>query len=75
MQSFFDPLLTSDGKPYATERFRQIVQERYIISKHSNTSYIDTLEVTPTERTYLIQFILDDLQKQKDMIDKQKQKK
>lgn len=74
MQNFFDPLLTSDGKPYATERFKQIVQERYIISKHSNTSYIDTLEVTPTERTYLIQFILDDLQKQKEMIDKQKQK-
>ena len=40
-----------------------------MISKHTNTSYIDTLDITPAERTYLLQFIVDDLTKQKEILD------
>lgn len=44
------------------------MKERYIISKHTNTSYLDTAYITPTERTYLINFITEDLMKKQDMI-------
>lgn len=40
-----------------------------MISKHTNTSYKDTEEITPMERTYLLQFIIDDLTKQKEILD------
>ena len=55
---------------YASSRFKEIVKERYIISKHTNTSYEDTRHVTPLERGYLLEFIMDDLQRQKEMYDK-----
>lgn len=62
--SFLDPLLTSDGKPYGPHRFYEIVKERYLISKHCNTSYKDLDNVSPTERTYLLELIYDELQKE-----------
>ena len=66
--SFFDPPWTSDGKPYGPERYRDIVKERYIISKHTNTSYVDTANITPLERSYLIEFITEDLKTKRDII-------
>ena len=62
--SFLDPALTSDGKPYAPYRFKEITRERYLISKYCNTSYKDLDNVTPTERTYLLEFIYEELQKE-----------
>ena len=62
----------SDGVRYAPKRFREIVKERYLISKNCHTSYSDTKDITPTEREYILQFIIEDLQKQKDLIDKAK---
>ena len=62
--NFFDPLLTSDGKPYGKERFKNIVLERYLISKHTNTSYGDIGNISPIERAYLLDFIQDDLKQQ-----------
>ena len=75
LKNFFDPLWTSDGKPYGRERYKQIVQERYVISKQINTSYSDLSEVTPQERTYLLNFILDDLKRQEETIQKFKEQK
>ena len=66
-----DPELTSEGKPYGPERYKEIVHERYLISKHCNTSYADLDNTTPLERQYLLQFIMDELQKQKEMIEEQ----
>lgn len=40
-----------------------------MISKHTNTSYKDTEDITPAERTYLLQFIIEDLTKQKEILD------
>lgn len=71
---FFDPPLTSDGKNYAQERFREIVKERYLISKNCNTSYSDLADVTPLERNYLLELIIDELQKKKKMIEEQRAK-
>lgn len=65
-----DPLLTDDGRPYAPVRFKEIVRERYEISKRLHTSYNEVGEITPTERGYLIDFILEDCKHQKEMIEK-----
>lgn len=55
---------------YGPARYKDIVKERYIITKHTNTSYEGTSNITPIEREYLLRFIMDDLQRQKDMYDK-----
>lgn len=65
-----DPQLTEEGKPYGPHRYKEIVKERFVISKHTNTSYKDTEEITPVERGYILEFILEDLQHQKEMYDK-----
>jgi len=71
--NFLDPKLIN-GKPYGPERFKNIVQERYFISKKCNTSYNDVGEMTPIERKYIIGFILDEIEKEKQLIDEVKQK-
>ena len=65
--------MTSDGKPFGPTRFKEISKERYLISKHTNTSYSDTNNITPLERQYILEFITDDLQRQKDAYDKYRQ--
>lgn len=72
--NFLDPLTTKDGKPYGPEKFKQIVKERYLITKHTNTSYSDTGGITPTERDLLLQFISEDLQKTKEAIEESEKK-
>ena len=68
-----DPPLTSDKKPYGPARFKELVKERYLISKHSNTSYKDTEDLTPLERSYILEFITDELQRKKEAYEKMKQ--
>ena len=65
-----DPQLTEDGRPYGPLRYKEIARERYLISKHTNTSYEDTSTITPLERNYILEFLVDDLQRQKDMYEK-----
>ena len=75
--SFLDPQSIKDKKgnlvPYGPERFKQIVQERYVISKMINTSYNDVGEITPLERRYIMEFLIEE-QKQKEQILKDKLK-
>ena len=70
--SFLDPISTSDGKPYAPQRFKDITKERYLISKYCNTSYKDLDKVTPLEREYLLEFIHEELQKEQEAYEKAK---
>lgn len=70
-----DPLLTSDGQPYGPWRYKQIVKECYLISKNCNTSYTDILNINPTERGYLLEFISDEYKKTNEMIEESKKKK
>lgn len=58
--------MTSDGKPFAPIRLKQIVKESFFLTKHLHTSYNDLLEITPTERKYLLEFLVDDFRKQKE---------
>ena len=60
-----DPQLTEDGKPYGPIRYKDIARERYLISKHTNTSYEDTANITPLERGYILQFLIEDMERQK----------
>lgn len=72
LQNFLDPLTNEDGEPYAPHRYKEIVRECYSISKNCNTSYKDVLEMTPRERDYLIEFIIEDANKAKEMLEKSK---
>ena len=51
-QSFFDPLLTSDGQPYHRLKYKQIISEQVTIGYMSKggVSYRDTDNMTPYER-------------------------
>ena len=61
-----------DNPQSAPDQYKDIVHQRYLISKHTNTSYMDTLKITPIERQYIFQFITDELVKQKEAYDKLK---
>jgi hypothetical protein len=67
--------LTDDGKPYGPWRYKQIVRESYIITKNTNTSYSDVLDMTPIEREYLIEFLAEDFKKQQEQIEQSKKNK
>lgn len=60
--------MTSDGKPYAPIRFENLIQERYLISKRTNTSYLDTGKLTPRERTQIVKYILDEIKKENESL-------
>lgn len=70
-----DPATTDDGKPYGPFRYKEIVKERYIISKYCNTSYTDLANVTPTERNYLLEFATEECDKAKEIAEEMKNKK
>ena len=55
--------MTDDGRPYGTVRYKDIVKEIYSITKRINTSYKDVLQMTPTERGYLLEFIATDIKR------------
>jgi hypothetical protein len=72
--SFLDPQLTKDGKPYGPWRYKEIVKERYLISKNINTSYNEVGKITPVERKYLIEFLAEEIKKSKELAEQAKQK-
>lgn len=72
--SFLDPQLTKDGKPYGPFRYKEIVRERYLISKNMNTSYNELGKITPLERRYIMEFLVDEVNKTKEAIERQKLK-
>lgn len=65
-----DPQLTKDGKPYGPSRYKELVKERYLISKAMNTSYNDIGKITPLERQYIIEFIIEERKKEEELIKK-----
>ena len=70
--NFLDPQKTEDGKPYGPLRFGELTKECYLISKNLNTSYVDVLKITPVERRYLINFLIQDAKRTQDIIEKNK---
>ena len=66
--------MTSDGKPYGPLRYKAIVQECFMISKNCNTSYSDLLNITPIEKQYLMEFIIQEFEANKKAQDEMNQK-
>ena len=71
--NFLDPLKTKDGQPYGPARYKQIVKECYLISRSIHTSYNDLMEITPTERTDLLQFMAEEARRSEEETEKIKQ--
>jgi hypothetical protein len=67
--------LTDKGKPYGPWRYKNIVKECYIITKNTNTPYSDILNMTPTERELIIEFLSEDFKKQQENIEQAKKNK
>ena len=65
-----DQQLTDDGQPYGPIRYKEIVDECCIISKNLNTPYLDVLKISPTERNYLIRFLIKEAEQRAALIDK-----
>ena len=72
--NFLDPQKTEDGRPYSPVRYKELVKDCYLISKNLNTSYLDVLKITPLERNYLINFLIEEAKYNKDMLEKNKAK-
>lgn len=64
--------LSSDSD--TQQRFKDVARERYLISKHTNTSFNDTQYMSPVEREFVLEFIMEELQKQKEIMDAAKEK-
>ena len=67
-----DPQFTSDGEPFGPVRYAQIVEERYLISKYINTSYLDLGKISYVERQYLLNFIHRDKEREREIIEQAK---
>ena len=69
-------LKNKDGKeiPYGPWRYKRIVEECYYISHQINTSYTDILKISPREREYMLEFLSEELKKQKESLEKMKQR-
>ena len=71
--NFLDPQFNDDGTPYGPWRYKKIVEECYALSKNLNTSYTDILQITPMERMYLIQMLVDESNQLKEKLEKAKE--
>ena len=69
--NFLDPQFIND-QPYAPIRYKELVKECYLISKNINTSYTDVLNITPTERTYLLEFLIAEAKQREEIIARRK---
>lgn len=64
--NFLDPKLTNKGEPYGPYRYKEIVNECYLISKNLNTSYTELMNITPLERGYILNNVLQELEHAKE---------
>ena len=68
LTNFSGPLTTSDGKPYAPVRFKDLIKECYQISKNSGATYEEVLNMTFREKDYFIEFINEDFRSAQESI-------
>jgi len=69
-RNFLDPkfikIKNKEGKeeevPYGPYKYKELIKESYLISRHLHTSYIDALKLTPTERTSLLQLLREEFE-------------
>ena len=73
-QSFLDPLLTNDGKLYAPLRYKRILQDVYTITRNTNIDYKSVMDMSVTEREYIMSFLIDEAKAIKKHTDEVQQK-
>ena len=77
--NFLDPKWTRDDDgnevPYGPTRLKELIRQNYLISKNCSTSYNDVLSLTPIERDYLIEFIIQEADEAKRMIKESKERR
>lgn len=66
------PQSTKDGKPYGPIRYKEIVKERYWLTKSLNTSYNEVGEMTPLERQYLLEFLAEEVKRTREVEERRK---
>ena len=66
--------MTSDGKPFAPLRYKEIVTECYYISKNCATSYTDLMKITPLERKYIMDILTKEAERVKEVREETKAK-
>jgi hypothetical protein len=62
--------MTNDGKPYGPILYRRLVKEAYYITKNTSTSYSEVLDMTPTERKLMLDFLTEEFTKQQESLEK-----
>lgn len=67
LPNFLDPQKTKEGQPYGPIRYKELVRERYLISKYCHTSYKDVGDISPAEKNYLIEFIKEEAEQIKQL--------
>jgi len=73
--NFMDPQKTDDGKIWAREKFLTIINERHLISKRINTSYIDVGYMSPFERERIVDSIIEEDKNAKEALESLSKKK
>ena len=69
--NFLDPQ-TKNGKPFGLVRYREIAKECYLISKHIHTSYTDLMKITPSERQFLMEFMIEEAKQEREAYERAK---
>ena len=73
--TFLDPLLSSNFKSYSEKRLNDLIRGRYLISRYTNTSYLDAGYISPLERDYILKFITDEKQEEHRQIEESKNRR
>ena len=58
--------------PYGAYQYKRIIKECYLISKTLHTSYTDVLDITPSEKTELLNLIIEENKKLQSEMEKAK---
>lgn len=61
-RNFLDPQLTPDGRLYAPLRYKRIMQDCYAITRNTNIDYRSVMEMSITEREYIMSFLMEEAQ-------------
>lgn len=61
-KNFLDPVKTSDGRLYAPLRYKRILQDVYFITRNTNIEYQSVMNMSVTEREYIMSFIIEEAQ-------------
>ena len=63
---------TLNGKPFGPIRYKELVKENYLIAKNTHITYDEVLRMTPLERGYILEFLVDEAKRKEQEIEAQR---